>query len=411
MNKYLNIKAAMLVVVGMLVLCSCEDPVSPNGKPRPTTLLKLDSLGVNPSILFNKKKINDIKKAIAEKQEPFYSAWINLKSYCDGYLSYKPNPYTGSVTDDFYEPTLHPASITRNMAFAYQLTGNRAYAEKSVELLKAYSQAMVGKDLIDNGYALKIARGTFPFVCAYDMLVNTGFVDEESTKQITAWFRLIEAKVKLGEKEWHENDYFNQQYYNNHLVSHTMSLLAIGIALNDSVLIQYAFDSNECPRDVIELIPGMILMDGDRDCLRVEDKPKQDGEIMDRYRHITAQGRGLQYCTLSLHLFSPIGLMCQHRGFDLFQYKASSGEWLKLSYDFYSCFWRTKDSGIKGGYYGPHPQENARLNAPDDWIGFFEIGLANYPESQQLKDVVASFNRPAQHMKLLGFTAFFANVK
>jgi hypothetical protein len=398
------------VFISFLFSC-CKDPVDPINPPKPTTQLKLDSLGVHPSILYNNKKISNIKKAIAEKQEPFYTTWVNLKTYTDGYLSYKANPYTGAVTDDFYSQTLLPASICRNMALAYQLTGNKSYADKSIELLKSYSNALAGKNITDNAYSMKMARATFPFVCAYDMLVKTGFVDEASKNQIATWFRLIEEKVKLGEKEWHDNDYFNQQYYNNHLAAHTMSLLAIGIALDDNILIQYALDSKECPRDVKELIPGIILMDGDRDCLRVTDKPKQDGEIMDRYRHITDSGRGLQYCTLVLHLLSPIALMCQHRGFDLFQYKASSGEWLKLSYNFYSDFWRTKDSGIKGGYYGPNDQENARLNAPDDWIGFFEIGLANYTESQQLKDVVASFNRPAQHMNILGYTAFFANVK
>lgn len=405
------IKTLFLTSITLLFVNGCKDSVEPNNKPKPTTQLKLDSLGVHPSILFNNNKISNIKKAIAEKQEPFYSTWVNLKTYTDGYLSYNPNPYTGSVTDDFYNQTLLPASICRNMAMSYQLTGNKSYADKSIELLKSYSNALVGKNITDNAYSMKIARATFPFVCAYDMLLKTGFVDEASKNQITTWFRLIEEKVKLGEKDWNENDYYNQQYFNNHLVAHTMSLLAIGIALDDNTLIQYALDSKECPRDVKELISGMILMDGDRDCLRVTDKPKQDGEIIDRYRHITDGGRGLQYSTLVLYEFSAIALMCQHRGFDLFQYKASSGEWLKLSYNFYSDFWRTKDSGIKGDYYGPNAQENARLNSPEDWIGCFEIGLANYPGSQQLKDVVASFNRPVQHMNLLGFTVFFANTK
>jgi hypothetical protein len=297
------------------------------------------------------------------------------------------------------------------MAMAYQLTGIEAYGAKSVALLKSFSDAMAGNNPVDNAHSMKIARATFPFICAYDMLLSSGIIDQATKDQMKVWFRMIEKKVKTGEKDWADNDYYNRQYFNNHLVAHTMSLLAVGIALDDSLLIQYAMDSKECPRDVIELIKGIILMDGDVDCLRVPDKPKQDGEIIDRYRHLTDGGRGLQYSTLVLYEFSGIALMCKHRGFDLFQYKASSGEWLKLSYNFYSDFWRTKDSGIKGGYYGPNDQENARLNSPEDWIGCFEIGLANYPESQQLIDVVASFNRPVQHMDLLGFTAFFANAK
>jgi hypothetical protein len=142
----------------------------------------------------------------------------------------------------------------------------------------------------------------------------------------------------------------------------------------------------------------------------VTNLPKEAGEIMDRYRHLTYSGRGLQYATLTLHLFAPIALMCKNRGWDLFQHIAPTGEKLILSYNYYSDYWRTKDSGIKWGYYGPHPQEDARLNSPEDWIGVFDVALGQFPNSQPLKDVVASYNRIGHHMNLLGFTALFSPI-
>lgn len=369
----------------------------------------LDSSGVHPSILFNSQRLNLIKQAISIKKEPFYSTFAQyLKPYCDGYLSYTPQPYTGAVTDDFYSRTLLPASIARNMAVMYNMTGNIVYAQKSAQVINAFAAAMTGSACIDNGYALKIARATFPFVCAYDMLLTSGIFTQAQKNQITQYFRMIETKVKLGIQDWDENDYFNKQYYNNHLVSHAMSLLAIGIALDDASLIQYIVDSDECPRDVLELHRGLILMPDDADCARVTNLPKEAGEIMDRYRHITYGGRGLQYSTLTLHLFAPIAMMCKNHGWDLFQYKAPTGEELLLSFNYYSDYWRTKDSGIKWGYYGPHAQEDARLNSPNDWIGVFDLALGQFPDSQPLKDVVASYNRTGHHMELLGFTAMYA---
>jgi len=369
----------------------------------------LDSLGVHPSILFNSERLNLIQQAISTKKEPFYGTFTQyLKPYCDGYLSYVPQPYTGSVTDDFYPRTLLPASIARNMAIMYNLTGNLSYAHKSAQVIKAFAASMAGSTCVDNGIALKIARATFPFVCAYDLLLTSGVFSEVDKDQIAQYFRMIEAKVKQGIQDWDNNDYYNKQYWNNHLVSHAMSLLAIGIALDDASLIRYIVDSDECPRDVLELHRGLILMPDDADCARVTNLPKEAGEIMDRYRHITASGRGLQYATLTLHLFSPIGLMCKNRGWDLFQHKAPTGEELLLSYNYYSDYWRTKDSGIKWGYYGPHAQEDARLNKPDDWIGVFDLALGQFPDSQPLKDVVASYNRTGHHMDLLGFTALYA---
>lgn len=377
-----------------------------------TIVMNSDSLGIHPSILYNKEKIDKLKIAITNQQEPFYSTWLNLKSYCDGKLSYVPVPYTGNNSADYYEKMLLPASVVRNLAMAYQLSGNLAYGQKCVQILSNFATACTGKLFDFNtdypNQSMKVARASFPFVCAYDLLINTGLIDATTKIQVHAWFRQIEKQVKDGEIEWANNNYFDRQYFNNHLVAHTMSLLSIGIALDDSQLIQYAVDSKECPRDVVELIQGMILMNGDMDCARVADKPKENGEIIDRYRHFTAGGRGLQYASLVLNLFSPISLMCTHRGWNLFEYTAPPGENLQLSYNYYSDFWRTKDSSIKGGYYGPHAQEDARLAAPADFIGNFEVGLAYYPNSKQLKDVVESFNRASQHIDLLGYTAFFA---
>lgn len=392
--------------------CKNEDDVVIN-KPKnsgPTTFL--DSLNVHPSLLYNAQEIEKIKSAIAAKKEPFYSASVYLYSYCNGRLNYVSNPYTGNSSADYYEQMLLPASIVRNMAMAYQLSGNNVYGEKAVAMLKEFATACTGKLFDINidypAQSMKVARASFPFVCAYDLLVSSGLMDESTKMQAQAWFRQIEKQVKDGEQEWIDNDYFNQQYFNNHLIAHTMSLLAIGCVLEDSALIQYAVDSRECQRDVKELFSGLIMMDGDRDCLRVVDKPKEDGEIMDRYRHHTDGGRGLQYASLVLNLFSPIGLICVHHGWNLFDYTAPTGENLQLSYNYYSDYWRTKDASIKSGYYN-HPQEFSRLNAPADWIGNFEVALNYYPDSQQLKDVVASYNRATQHIDLLGFTAFFAN--
>jgi hypothetical protein len=410
MKKFRHLAITLLVVS-----CSVVGLATTNNYAKDSNssiVIELDSLGIHPSILYNKQEIDQLKQAIALRQEPFYSTWLNLKSYCDGKLTYVSVPYTGNSSADYYVKMLLPASVVRNLAMAYQLSGNLAYGQKAVQMLSTYATACTGKLFDINidfpNQSMKVARASFPFVCAYDLLINSGLIDPTTKLQVQAWFRQIEKQVKDGEIEWANNDYFDRQYYNNHLVAHTMSLLAIGIALDDAQLIQYAVDSKECPRDVVELIQGMILMNGDKDCARVADKPKENGEIMDRYRHLTAGGRGLQYASLVLNLFSPIGRMCTHRGWNLFEYTAPTGENLQLSYNYYSDFWRTKDSSIKGGYYGPHSQEDARLAAPADFIGNFEVGLAYYPNSKQLKDVVASFNRSSQHIDLLGYTAFFA---
>lgn len=371
----------------------------------------LKNIDVHPSLLYTQQELDDIKQAIAIHKEPFYSASLYLKMYCDAKLNYVSSPYTGNNSDLYYNQMLLPASIVRNMAMAYKLTGNADYGVKAATMLDEFATACTGKLFDINidfpAQSMKVARASFPFVCAYDLLLNTGLISQATKTKVQAWFRQIEKQVKDGEQVWIDNDYFSKQYYNNHLVAHTMSLLAIGCALDDPALIQYAVDSEECPRDVRELITGMIMMTGDRDCVRITNQPKEAGEIMDRFRHVTDGGRGLQYASLVLNLFSPIARICTHHSWNLFNYTAPTGENLQLSYNYYSDYWRTKNSYIKSGFYG-HPQEDLRLASPADWIGNFEVGLRYYPTSQQLINVVGSYNRSTQHIDLLGYTAFFA---
>ncbi len=88
---------------------------------------------------------------------------------------------------------------------------------------------------------------------------------------------------------WEDNDYFNKQYYQNHLVAHSMGILMLGLATDNDELVQFAIDSPANPRDVKELLSGCILMDGDTPCSREKagSAPPVKGEIYDRYRHDT----------------------------------------------------------------------------------------------------------------------------
>lgn len=364
-----------------------------------------------PRLLFSKAQLAALAHAIGNKQEPFISAWQLLLKRAGNNLGYTATPYTGRDSALFYKHCTGPAGLARNLAFAWRISGEAAYAAKAAEVLYAWAVACDGNPLDHSqdypNTSMKLARSTFPFICAYDLLKGSDFLTPRQDKTVQSWFRQLEDEIKKGAEEWKKQDYFNRQEYQNHLVAQTMGLLAIGYALEDQKLVQFALDSKDYDRDLRELIAGSILMKGDEVHQR---EPKlwglENGEIYDRYRRRTGKGhRGLQYTHLTMTLLSASIRMAQNNGTDFVGYTAPGGENMRLPFEFYSDFYRLKDSSL---YHGAYSGETDRIGKAGDDPGMYELGLWFYPDSKPVKQLLNSIDRGTGYMDLLGYTAFFA---
>ena len=81
-------------------------------------------------------------------------------------------------------------------------------------------------------------------------------MSDETKKNITDWFQVLYREGMISINLWEDNDYFNKQYYQNHLVAHSMGILMLGLATDNDELVQFAIDSPANPRDVKELLSG-----------------------------------------------------------------------------------------------------------------------------------------------------------
>jgi hypothetical protein len=321
-------------------------------------------------------------------------------------ILYKANPYTGDDSMEFYMNLKEPAGLARDLALAYALTDeedNEKYALKAIEMMEVWAEDCNGISYERYaGTSMLIVRSLFPMLCAYDILKDEDVMEAESRETIEAWFRWLAPQVRAGVSHWEENDYFQQQDYQNHLASHTLGLLSLGIVLEDEELYQFGLDSPENPRDLYELIEGSILMEGDTPHHReVQAPPPADGEIYDRYRHDTNPLKGLGYAHLTLSQLALSANIVENNGIDMFSYVAPGGENLLLSFEYYSDFYRLNDTCIKSNYYCG---ETIKTDS-----GMFEIGFAYYPDSQPLKDLINSgaYDRGTSYNDLLGLTRFY----
>jgi len=365
----------------------------------------------HPSILYTKEQLLKIRNIIETgSSASITTTYSHLMNRCNNALTYTTTPYTGSDPAKFIEEIYTPGSYSRDLAMAYWFTKDKKYASKSVEIIETWAKAC--KNLgytADAGSAMYLTRGMYPMVCAYDMLIAENIMTQETQKNINDWFRILYTEGLSSIEKWEANDYFNKQYYQNHLVAHTMGILMLGLATENGELVQYAIDSPSNPRDLYELITGCIFMDGDVPCSREKagSPAPVKGEIYDRYRHDTGPMKGLQYTHLTLTLLATNARMCYNNGVDMFTYTAPTGENLRYPFEYYSDFYRLKDSCIKSGYYCG---ETDRLGKAGDAPGMFELGFANYPDSEPIRQLIQSgtFNRETSYTDLLGYTRFLS---
>lgn len=359
----------------------------------------------HPHIFMTGSELDLMKQRVADLEQPWYDAWLNVQTRAEAEMSIQANPYTGLDASIFYDRCSVQSERALNLAIAYQINPKRQYALAALNAL--YQWALQTTSTVPEIYtysdtgiynintSMLIARSTIQFIFVYDLMYNhfaaTNF-NEDMQQVVRNWFSLLAVRMEQGIWIWHNNDYFNKQEYQNHLVAHKMGLIAVGYALKDRELLQFAIDSDDNPRDLVELIEGCIFMQGDEPCHREPDDapPVQTGEIYDRYRHYTAPLKGLQYSHLTLTLLTVCANMTANNGLDFFAYTSPTGENLELAFDFYSSFYWLQDARLRGGMYG---DENDRLGLAGDTRAVFELGYSRYPDNKKIAAVLQESDR------------------
>lgn len=400
---------------------------APDGSSRLTNSIAVPSVFPDhPRLILNQNEIEVIKARIEAGQQPHLSVWSNLSKQCA--VGYTAVPYTGTVPRDFTGRAQTEGGKALDYALVYRLGGQTVHADRAVAILTAWAQTvpLPGTALVNEGgagFGMFVSRGVFPMIYAADLLWDYPGFDGSPKAAFITWMQALVPLIEESIADWEANDYFNKQYYQNHLVAHALGLAAIGNLLGDPVMVQRAYDSADNPRDFRELIAGTILMPGDAVCIRetsgnLDKVPPggwpapEAGEIYDRYRHHTAPLRGLQYSYLSLSLLSTMAETGRHLGLDLWRTTAPGGENLLLSHEYYSDFYRLKDARIKSGFYamgGPYTlndytgsDETFRLGLAGDNGAVFEMGYSRFPASLPLRRFLQVSGRPVPKDPLLG---------
>jgi len=156
------------------------------------SLVKAQSF-VHPGLLHCKEDLQRMKNAVAEKQEPIYSGYQLFTQNPASQYTYKMqgpmsmvgrNPTVGQETYD------NDANAAHQNAVMWAITGDKAYADKAIQIINAWSstlQSVTGRDAV-----LMAGLGPFKMINAAEIIryTNAGWSDAD-IKQAEKHFKEV----------------------------------------------------------------------------------------------------------------------------------------------------------------------------------------------------------------------------
>lgn len=185
----MNLSLILLLLVGILTLClpvgSTDSAQSPLPQP--------SSPFIHPGLLHSRQDLERIKKAVTEKQEPIFAGYEVLRNHPQSQATYTLH---GPLAMVGRNPTVGQGEYDSDANAAYQcallwsITGDRAYADKSRQILNAWSSTL--KSITGRDAVLMAGLGPFKMMNAAEILryTDSGWT-EADTKQAERHFKEV----------------------------------------------------------------------------------------------------------------------------------------------------------------------------------------------------------------------------
>jgi hypothetical protein len=153
----------------------------------------------HPGLLHNMDDLDRMKKGVAEKQEPLFSGFEVLSKHPQSQSSYKMqgpmvmvgrNPTIGQGTYD------SDANAAYQCAIMWYITGNRAFADKSIEIVNGWSSTL--KSITGRDAVLMAGLGPFKMINAAEILryTDSGWSEEDIKKTEDHFMKVVYPVIK-----------------------------------------------------------------------------------------------------------------------------------------------------------------------------------------------------------------------
>lgn len=191
--------AALLSAAVALFAVSCGGAGGHEATPSATAVARA------PHLVLTADAVGQIRSRVAAGDEPWASAWTAFaKSFADPALDHSPQvergPFTGG--QEVHQAFLRldtDSRAARNLAIAYAVSGDVAYARAAHDILVAWSHearptTLADFDSPDTGQLQ--SWGAFSFAYAYDLTRGSGLYSADEAAAVSNYFKRVTAALR-----------------------------------------------------------------------------------------------------------------------------------------------------------------------------------------------------------------------
>ncbi len=315
------------------------------------------------------------------------------------------NVYCGPNHETFFRHMTFQGKFGRDLAVAFQVTGDARYADRAIEILDGWARQALryphsgvddcgsNNDRCYHATGLVLGEAAVVFGDVYALVYER--MSSAERARILDMIASYEHFIHVSRGQWVADSYYGNQLWNNHLSAHNMGLVAIGYLTGDVVLKNYAINSAANVRDFREMINGAIIevdeRNGITDRLYYRDPsnfgaPQPiDGEIYDRYRIISEPPRGNNYAALHTRFLATTAEIIIANGqTNYWPYVAPGGENLRWVFEAYSALVSTGDVTAGTGYYAKDEK------VQHQWLFLYELAANQWPGDDDIIEPLIS---------------------
>ena len=192
----------------------------------------------HPGILHSRAELEFVKAKVAEGEEPWKSAWEELRSHDISELDWKPDPAANVVRGPYNRPDIGGTSLMRDGAAAYShaiqwyVTGKPPHSDKAIEILNAYASTL--KSIGGHDARLLAGMAGITFTNAAEIIRHTDAgwsePDQERFERLLreVFYDVIEDFYSTANGNWD--------------AAMIQTMLTMGVFLDDRAMFQRAVD-------------------------------------------------------------------------------------------------------------------------------------------------------------------------
>lgn len=377
----------ILAVIG----CSSADPAPTPVPPVVVTPPVVTPIPINASKIFvhpgglhTQADFDRIKAKVDAGAEPWLSGWNKLINNSHSKLTYTPNPVVklirggGSAEEplpDNYSTAMNDAAAAYQTAIRWKITGDVAYAEKSIQILNAWASTCT---VISGNSNAALGAGIYGYQfanAAEIMRSYSGWAPADFEKYKT-WMKTVFLPVSVRFLDKHNGTCFSH-YWSNWDLCSLLNVMSIGVLTDDVALYNSA---------ITYLNSGV----GNGQLLKTIWYDHKDGTAQ-----LQESGRDQGHCLLSVGFLADIAQIAWSQGDDVYGYNDNAilkGAEYAAKYNFTTLSIPFQTYSTCEGETHVANSETARGGVRPIWTGLYN----HYVKLKGLSETKARFTKIAQ---------------